>query len=942
MISFLKKLLFLLTSVYFLSGLVPSQFVFAQETEGSQLTYDNAQQMSQDIFSTLKDGLAQFKTQYDIASATTTDNTVAVLAKANGQALLSKYESLMNSLVFAERAYIDELNNQKTSGTKPSIAHALAAGVSVKKYSEIFSSTVRPLLISSPQAPVPVRNYMSSVVPRRLAEFAQSAEKIKLGMSTQDAEVKVLIDTDAMKDADRNSSSIAAKNSQAENDPNSCGITSSKAILSCADSILGWFIQIFIVNAALAAFALSGYFLNFAILFGLLSMKTLVSQQVYTLWLFTRSLALAGALFCFLYFIGMTLFGEGQKIQRAAVAMILFAVFSGFSFAVSTWMIDMSNIVTVSIYNSIDSSWSTSWANPVISSKYMQLLGYSNVKDFFTGPNSDGVLGASSEGQVVKNLLLAGTMLYNAYILLMMGIIFMVRDIGLIFGIILSPLLLVDQAIPKLNDLAKKYRKFFIGRIMIGPVFMLLTYLGMKLTSVIKGGVDASRTLSGPSGNLGLIFFNLISITAIFYYTYKACKELSGGLTATVLGAADSIAKKAMIATPIGLAGKAGAFVGQQTIGRLARKVHDSGAISGNGYFADKARKATQYAGYGATYDFNNSKVVANAQATFAQKTGFDPRGGYAGASTSYSDQKERVTKDLQNSIQKELKNTDTIKDPEKRRLAREAILGRNTRGILGKGSLLLSNKERTEAVRKVRQLTENETKKKFQDELTAIDFTNLSEKNPEELAKFKAALAPLIKDAEKSGPEMEKWFEEYLKKKTISSLSDSIKESADPAFDPLRKDFSQNANAKMIAVLSQTGVDLVLNDEEKKKLSDIFSKQMESYVSSQKEVATRNKKAENAYEKVVIDGKNETDELVTATQSMTAQMASLTDAINNKDLMSTIKRRKMHRAEQEAKKEEGRKRDDGKQGDPHTANKGGDGPTKTGGSSKNEEEMAA
>lgn len=779
-------------------------------------------------------------------------------------------------------------------------------------------------------------DFVSFVAPRRVGISPDSGvvrvvmSSIDIGSYLEKNEQGVIdlakgsITEAELKDATRsNNTRIGNAVIKISEESESCNILSLN-ITGCIDQAVGWIIRIVLVNTALAAFALSGYFLNFAILFGLLSIKTLVSQEIYTLWLFTRSLVLAGSLFCFLYFIAMTLFGEGQKIQRAAVAMIIFAVFSGFSFAISTWMIDMSTITTVSIYNSIDSSWSTSWTNPVISNKYMELLGYGSIKNYFTGPSGDSVLGVSSGGQIITNLLLATTMLYNAYTLLMMGIIFMVRDLGLIFGVIFSPLLLIDQAIPKLNDLAKKYRKFFFGQLMVGPVFMLMTYLGLKLTSVIKGGVEASRNLGVvPSGNLGLIFFNLIAISAIFYYSYKGCKELSGGLTNAVLGAADSFAKKAMIATPVGLAGKAGAFIGQQTIGRFGRKLHDSGAIDGQGYFADKARKAAQYAGYGATYDFNNSKVVANAQASFAQKTGFDPRGGFASASTSYSDQKERVTKDLQKGVQEELKRTENISDIEKRRIAREAILTRRTSGILGKGSLILNTKERTEAVRKGRQLTENETKKKFQDELTTIDFTNLSDKSPEELAKFKADLAPLISDAKKSGPEMEKWFAEYLKKKTASSLTESVKESSDKAFDPLGKDFAKNTYDKMTDVLSQTGVDLVLSEDEKVKLVGFFSDQMKGYASSQKEVATRNKKAENAYEKVVVNNEKENDELVTATKGMANEIKSLSEALRSVDLSGTLRKNKTKSTERREVRKENKKN-----GPPDEATVGGDTPT--------------
>ncbi len=597
-------------------------------------------------------------------------------------------------------------------------------------------------------------------------------------------------------DSTRLTTQQAADNAE---DPSSCRVTlNGFDTYKCLQSVVSWVARTLFVNVPMFIFYLCGIFLDFSISFGLTTMKTLVNDEIYNLWLFTRNLVLAASLFSFLYFIGMVIVGLGSSIQRAAASVILFALFSGFSFSVSTYLIDISNLVTTSLYNSVDSGWEKHSAeDPVIATKFIQYLGYRSIVNAVTGPQGASLLGRitlTGLPQIVGlNLLVGLSLIYNAYVLLMMALLFVVRDLGLIVGVVFSPLMLVDQAVPKLSELAKKFRSFFIGQLILGPVFMFLMYIGLKISKIAGDGVSQLGGKTGAGvGSSGVILFQILIITAVFWYTYKTCKSLSGVLGEATLGALGGIAQKAMMATPLGLAGQAASFVGKSTIGRVARHAsREEGFLNKNQerFGLKGAFNAMNYAGNKATYDFNNSKVFAGA----AQKAGMSSSvgGGFVSKGLGYADarqaaiaQAERHAKDTEN--------------PEIRTKLVEDTLSKFRRSNVTGSKVDQKDFEKMQT--QARKSSASGQKSSLTDQVNDINFEDLHSNNE---TKKKAALAKLTElreKAEKGGGEVQKWFSKYTQNKILTETTNAIKD--DDTLNPESDNFSAEALAKYKANL--------------------------------------------------------------------------------------------------------------------------------------------
>ncbi len=810
----------------------------SQTTSGA--TYPAVGALASTVFNGFKNTLNGFKGPLEVAAATTTNPDAAKANQKALEAFNTNYDKLSGIFTQMEYAYSSEISMQEAKGAEAKDAHFLAATKANQKWAELYNRDITPILSSSmfpPQTRDSLRSFYL-VIPGRMNEFVRSAKDIQNGTPINDASVQPTDNTAG--DAARNQ--VAAGNKTLDEDGAGCSPFSFN-LGKCMNAIFSWIARVVFVNIAFFVFYLSGVFLHFSIHFGLVSMKSLITEDVYTLWLFTRNLALAGCLFATLYFVGMYLVGLGQKIERQAVAVILFAIFSGFSFTLSTYLIDGSNLITTSLYSSIDQKWAepSRFALPVISGKFSEQLGWQGFSSAIGAVNPDSILGKISQGGnpfsgVALNLLVAATLLYDAYVLFMMGILFLIRNIGLFAAVIFSPLLLIDKTIPKLSEWADKYRRFFFGLLALGPVFMFLMYIALKVTEVILTG---TRKLSGQisGANEGLILFQVFTVTAIFYFTYKTCKTLSGALGDAALGAVSGLASKAMIATPLGAAGRVAAFAGQNTIGRLARRsVREGGTLSNmkekGGFFGRTAFSAANYAGNTATYDFNNTKAFAGAKANLEKRAGVSIA---VSKGLGYVDTREKIRKET-------VEKLGEMRTEE----GRQIVLDKGARRFDRATSLLPSTNPNSERGGRLNdfkadlsQGTTKKAKSTIKDEVGAVnldDFTNKSDDSQKSLIK---KLGDIYKKSEGSNDEIKKYAKETFENKVLVMLSDAVKSSKDSTLDPLSPNFEINAKAEFTKIARlfddsgklPAGVTVASNTE----LLEKFKLQMGMYATQRK-----------------------------------------------------------------------------------------------------------
>ena len=910
MLSSLKKVLFCLPLLLFILGTSP---LFAQETEGDNIpckqensgycavagapgickkgacdtsteavtttSFAAVERLASGMFTDMKESLRVFREPLVAAAATTTNNAAAT---ANKQALTA-FDANLGKMSWAfgqlESAYDTEMSSQKAAGAQPKDAHYAASIKVDQKWVELYNRDLRPLVDSPTLFPaatrVVVREFFTGKR-NQITQLVASAQKIKNGESAEGSNVQIPSTLPA--DATR-SNTGAASNTELSEDGAGCSPFSFK-FDKCMNAIFSWIARVVFVNIALFVFSLAGLFLHFAIHFGLVSMKSLITEDVYTLWLFTRNLALAGCLFATLYFVGMYLVGLGEKIQKQAAAVILFAIFSGFSFTLSTYLIDGSTLVTTSLYSSIDKDWAstTKFAAPVISGKFTELLGWQGVASIAGAVSPNSVLGRISQGSnpfsgVALNLLVAATLLYDAFVLFMMGILFLVRNIGLFAAVIFSPLLLIDKAIPKLSEWADWYRKFFFGLLALGPVFMFLMYIAIKVTQVLLTG---TRALSGQisGANEGLILFQIFAVTAIFYFTYKTCKSLSGALGDAALGAVSGVASKAFMATPLGMAGRVAAFAGQNTVGRVARhltrKDENGNAVGrlakmkeGGGYFGRAAFSAANYAGNTATYDFNNSKAFAGARGRVEKMAGMSSSESAVGKALGYADTRTKIRDETINHAN-EISNEggrQRVLERGARRLDRTdsvlpalKLVDRVGDKFLGGDDRASKRTERRGVLEaEMKRGSEKNAKSAIDDKVSSLDLQNYVDKGKGDQEKLLDDFIAIYKDSKKGSEEVQKHAKKVFDNKLVSVFADVVKH--DEKLDPLSPDFEAHARAKFAELSKQVGDKLGLKADDKtrpendRKVVEKFELQMGIFVTEKRKEAREKarRQAQNA-----------------------------------------------------------------------------------------------
>lgn len=845
----------------------------------SGTTYPAVENLSSGLFNGIKSFLPLIKKEYEIAAASTTNSKVSAAAKTNLAALNPKLEQLTVSLTKLESIYNTELALQKGRGAAAKDAHFAAANKATAGWSQIFTREVSPVLRSPPALAPQIQGFFTDTVRSRMGDFAISAKKIQEGAPITDPSITIYTDPDQQAAADAIRAAIAAGNKSAE-DAGACSIFPGRFDLeTCLNAFFSWIARVVFVNIAFFFFFLSGTFLHFTIHFGLVSMKSLITEDVYTLWLFTRNLALAGCLFATLYFVGMYLVGLGEKIQKQAAAVILFAIFSGFSFTLSTYLIDGSTLITTSLYSSIDSNWAdpSLFAKPVIASRFAEQLGWQGWSSIIGAVSDNSVLGKISQGDnlfsgVALNLFVALTLLYDAWVLFMMGVLFLVRNIGLFVAVIFSPLLLIDKAIPKLCKWADWYRKFFFGLLALGPVFMFLMYIALKVTEVILTGV---RSLSGQApGNQGILLFQIFTVTAIFYFTYKTCKSLSGALGDAALGAVSGVASKAFMATPLGVAGRVAAFAGQNTVGRLARRsVREGGALSNmkekGGYFGRAAFSAANYAGNTATYDFNNTKAFAGARGRAEKMGGMSSSESAVGKALGYADTRTKIRDET-------ISHANEINNEEGRRTALERGARRFDRAtsilpslklvdragdkFLGgddRGSKRVNRKSSLEE--EMRRGSEKNAKTAIDDKVSSLGLQDYADKSEDEQVEMLNKLTSIYKDSKKASPEVQKHAKKALDNELVSFFSNSVKHGE--RYDPLSPDFEAQTMAEFITFTDEIGNMLGLAKDDKDrakndpKILEKFELQMGIFVTEKKKEAED--KAERQAKKTSLPSNN-------------------------------------------------------------------------------------
>jgi hypothetical protein len=360
-----------------------------------------------------------------------------------------------------------------------------------------------------------------------------------------------------------------------------------------------------ILQAAAALLAgISGTVLTAVINFYVVGMKALVDSMTFidTSWLALRDVANIFFIFILLYIAIATILNlNNVNTKKMLVNVVLVAIFLNFSLFFTKLIIDVSNLLTISLYNSIiGDSWTI--GTLIISKTYLLTFYKANsVADVLT-----------NQYQLLATILgSAFFMFVTAFVLFMISMFFIIRFVVLIFLMILSPLAFAAKALPK-DDYSKKWWNALINQCIFAPVFMLFLWITLN-------AVDELIKI----GDLGDVSFadmfnpNKFSTTNIIVEdANKAIMVLLNFVVLITMMVMSLIVSKSLASTGAGGMMKMADSVGKWTRGKVFR-----GAVRGS----QVARLDKKFA----DSQFGKSIIGRNIRnATTGAVTGLDWGGG--------------------------------------------------------------------------------------------------------------------------------------------------------------------------------------------------------------------------------------------------------------------------------------------------------------------------
>lgn len=418
--------------------------------------------------------------------------------------------------------------------------------------------------------------------------------------------------------------------------------------LPCLNVGITWIVKSLLLNIVGFFLWMSANLLNYAMYHGIFEFKKFAPDEIYSIWLVVRQIISLFVFFTGLFVGFMAIIGKSEEFKKYIAFMVVFGLFVNFSYPIVRVFIDVSNVVSLQIYQTalgkevlVDNPSGDNTAG----ARIMASLGLQGlVASATTLPsqaNSNKFLDQVTS--LPGALAVLGFVGYAAYIFFMAAVLIIIRTALLVCIIIASPILLVDTIVPALGEKAQWLRGMFVSQLFVAPVFTIMLALTLKFLAIFSSvsGMSGSATSSTLTAGVGAstssvtVFFNLIMMLVMLHIMLKVTKAVAGGVGETVTKWAG---KAGGLGTglALGAGGAALGFAGRNTIGRFASNM---GKRDFGGGWAGNMIKDTFKSAGGAKYDLRN----LGATGAIAGTLGITGVG--QGAKKSYDDNREEYEK---------------------------------------------------------------------------------------------------------------------------------------------------------------------------------------------------------------------------------------------------------------------------------------------------------
>lgn len=351
-------------------------------------------------------------------------------------------------------------------------------------------------------------------------------------------------------------------------------------------------------------------------------------------WGVIRDLINMSFIFILLYIAIGTILDIGINWKNTLVKVVITAILINFSLFFTKVVIDASNLLALTFYNSFSNGTASSIASGFTNALKITSL-YGNISTALDG----SALQLMTAG-------LVGTifLLITCFVFLVATFLFLSRFVTIIFLLILSPIGFFGSVLPGLGGAASKWRDTLIGQALFAPIYMILTWITLQIVNDpgFKAPVGSklsdafSITASGlpPGGSTGGfmdLFMNYIIITIFMIAAIVIAKQAAnrGG---------SAIGQK-LVGGAFGIGAASGAWAGRRTLGWVANTADKKGylrgvdrAAAGKGFAQSASEGFSQGSGVGGKLRGGLVGLAGGARTYAARAAGATVRGTATGS----------------------------------------------------------------------------------------------------------------------------------------------------------------------------------------------------------------------------------------------------------------------------------------------------------------------
>ena len=332
---------------------------------------------------------------------------------------------------------------------------------------------------------------------------------------------------------------------------------------------------------------------------------TSVGGTINNLWTMIRDICNLAFIFGFIYIgIRTIIDADSNNAKRVLAQIIIGALLINFSLFIVKFVIDVSNYVSVEIYNSLIGE-----SSGTLAENFANQMGISG---YYKTPNPEFL--TDNVARIAFYVLGALLFIVAGFVFAAGAILLIVRIVALTFIMIFSPVLFAATVFPATAQYASMLWSKLFSYSFFAPAYLLLLIVSFKMMSGFKaifGTAEMSVALSNQKNgvdtfsvilNFGIVILFLIMSLQIAHKfgIVGADKVLSVGKDLRNRG------QKMIMNGAGGATFGAGAALGRATVGRLGNKISDSDKLK------DQAARRGLL-GWAARQTLKGSRVVADS-----------------------------------------------------------------------------------------------------------------------------------------------------------------------------------------------------------------------------------------------------------------------------------------------------------------------------------------